>query len=246
MEVYDRSKDPLEQLETFKAHMTLHSFSGEIVCRAFPLTLKGVARTWFGSLLPWTIGSFDELARLFMTQFMSSRKRRRPATYLLTVKQRDGKSLKSYLSLFNKECMTIDDQDEKITLAVLLGGMWPRNPFMARIAQRTPTTLREFMDQADGFINAKDTLEILTTSRRSEMERWSKWIKKRLDKKEVTAVKGEKGTARPKEKGRSPSSAAHWTPGSLEFGSRRESRTEPIKGARPRQGGPPVLRGPYD
>lgn len=30
MEVYDRSKDPLEQLKTFKVHMTLNSFLGKI------------------------------------------------------------------------------------------------------------------------------------------------------------------------------------------------------------------------
>lgn len=32
MEMYDRSKDPLEHLETFKVHMTLHGFSGKIAC----------------------------------------------------------------------------------------------------------------------------------------------------------------------------------------------------------------------
>lgn len=58
--------------------------------------------------------------------------------------------------------MTTDYQDEKITLAALLGGIWPRNPFMAEIALQTPTTLRELMDRADGFINVEDTLEALT------------------------------------------------------------------------------------
>lgn len=66
--------------------------------------------------------------------------------------------------------MTTDDQDEKITLASLLRGIWPRNPFMVEIARRTPTTLREFMDQADGFINAKDTLEAPTASHWTKME----------------------------------------------------------------------------
>lgn len=62
IEVYDGSKDPLEHLETFKAHMTLHEFPGEIFFRAFPLILEGAERTWFESLPPETIGSFDKLA----------------------------------------------------------------------------------------------------------------------------------------------------------------------------------------
>ncbi|XP_041027035.1 uncharacterized protein LOC121267253 [Juglans microcarpa x Juglans regia] len=158
IEAYDGSKDPLEHLETFKAHMILHGFPNEVACRAFPITLKGAARSWFASLRPGTVDSFNELAHLFLTYFMASRTRRRPAAYLLTVKQRDDENLKSYLCRFNKERMTTDDQDEKITLAALLGGVWPRNLFMKEIARKTPTSLREFMDRADGFINAEDTL----------------------------------------------------------------------------------------
>lgn len=61
MQIYNRSKDPVEHLEMCKAHMTLHSFLREIVCRAFPLTLKGAARVWFESLLLGTMGSFNKL-----------------------------------------------------------------------------------------------------------------------------------------------------------------------------------------
>lgn len=62
IEAYDGSKDPLEHLETFKAHMTLHDFLSEVACRAFPLTLRGAARAWFGSLRSGTMGSFNDLA----------------------------------------------------------------------------------------------------------------------------------------------------------------------------------------
>ncbi|XP_041010255.1 uncharacterized protein LOC121254329 [Juglans microcarpa x Juglans regia] len=136
---YLRYKEPLEHLETFKAHMTLHELLGEVACKAFPLTLKGTARAWFGSLPPGTIDSFVELARLFLMQFMASRKMRHPAAYLLIVKQWDDEILKSYLSRFNREHMTTDDQDEKITLAALLGGL-SHNPFMTEITWKTPTS----------------------------------------------------------------------------------------------------------
>lgn len=66
MEVYDGSKDPLEHLETFKAHMTLHGFSREVVCQAFLLTLKRVAWGWFGSLPLGSMNSFGKLARPFL------------------------------------------------------------------------------------------------------------------------------------------------------------------------------------
>ncbi|KAF5469063.1 hypothetical protein F2P56_013163 [Juglans regia] len=129
--------------------MTLHGFPGETN----------------------SIESFEELGRQFLTQLMASRKCRRPSVYLLTVKQLEDESLKAYLTRFNKEKMTTD-QDEKIMLAALLEGVWPRSPFMAELARKTPSTLQEFMDKVDDFINAEDTLIALTTQpeRRSERE----------------------------------------------------------------------------
>ncbi|KAF5481765.1 hypothetical protein F2P56_002393 [Juglans regia] len=177
IEIYDGERDPLKHLETFRAHMTLHGFPGEVACRAFPLTFKGPACVWFISLAPGSVDSFGELTRLFLTQFMSSRRRWRLMTYLLTIKQAEDESLKSYLSRFNKECIAIVDQDEKITLAALLGGVWPRSQFMAELARRNPMTLREFMDHAEPFINVEYTFRALTEPRRKELEQVEKRTK---------------------------------------------------------------------
>ncbi|XP_041001653.1 uncharacterized protein LOC121247356 [Juglans microcarpa x Juglans regia] len=102
---------------------------------------------------------------------MSSRRRRCPVAYLLTIKQGEEESLKTYLARFNRERMTTDDQDKKITLAALLGRVWWRSQFMAELARWTLLTLQGFMDQADNFINVEDTLWALTESRKNELER---------------------------------------------------------------------------
>ena len=44
---YDGVKDPLNHLKTFKTLMHLQGVADEIMCRAFPTTLKGAARIWF-------------------------------------------------------------------------------------------------------------------------------------------------------------------------------------------------------
>ena len=41
---YDEVMDPLDHLETFKTLMHLQGVADEIICRAFPTTLKGAAR----------------------------------------------------------------------------------------------------------------------------------------------------------------------------------------------------------
>lgn len=64
---------------------------------------------------------------------MANRRSRRLVAYLLTFKQREYESLKAYLARFNKECMTANEEDEKITLAMMLGGVW--RPFLGIVGQ---------------------------------------------------------------------------------------------------------------
>ena len=61
IESYDGVKDPLDHLETFKTLMHLQGVPNEIMCRAFPTTLKGPARIWFNRLTPNPINTFKEL-----------------------------------------------------------------------------------------------------------------------------------------------------------------------------------------
>ena len=62
IEAYDGSKDPLDHLELFKTFMHLQGVPDEIICQAFPTTLKGPARIWFSRLSPNSIGTFKELS----------------------------------------------------------------------------------------------------------------------------------------------------------------------------------------
>ena len=59
---YDEVKDPLDHLETFKTLMHLQGVANEIMCRAFPTTLKGATRIWFSRLTPSSISTFKKLS----------------------------------------------------------------------------------------------------------------------------------------------------------------------------------------
>jgi hypothetical protein len=91
---YDGSGDPSDHIEGFRAHLALYGTPDEIACRAFPLTLKGVAKDWFNNLKPQSIDSFDTLGRQFMNQFLAVRRRKKNPAYLLSLIQENEEPLK--------------------------------------------------------------------------------------------------------------------------------------------------------
>ena len=57
-ETFNGTKDPFDYLEAFKTIMQLQAVPEEIMCRAFPMGLRGSTRVWFNKLELESIGSF--------------------------------------------------------------------------------------------------------------------------------------------------------------------------------------------
>ena len=57
LDSYDGTRDPCDHIVTFKTIMYLQGVPDEIMCRAFPTTLKRPARVWFSKIPPNIIGS---------------------------------------------------------------------------------------------------------------------------------------------------------------------------------------------
>ena len=55
IESYNRAKDPLDHLESFKTLMHLQGVANKIMCKAFPTILRGPTGIWFSRLTPNSI-----------------------------------------------------------------------------------------------------------------------------------------------------------------------------------------------
>ena len=99
---YEGVKDPLDHLETFKTLMHLQGVADEIMCRAFPTSLKGAARIWFSRLTPNSVSTFKELSAQFTTHFIGRHRYKKSTACLMSIKQRKDETLRSYTSRFNK------------------------------------------------------------------------------------------------------------------------------------------------
>ena len=123
VETYDGLKDPLDHLELFKALMHLQGIADETMCRAFPTTLKGPVRIWFSRLMPNSTNTFKELSTQFASHFIGGHRYKKSSACLMSIKQREEKTLRSYITRFNKETLSIDEADNKILVAAFTNGL---------------------------------------------------------------------------------------------------------------------------
>ena len=103
--------------------MHLQVVPDEIMCRAFPTTLKGPTRVWFSKLPPNTITSFKELSKLFINNFVGGQRQKHSLSSVLNIKQGENESLRTFISHFNREALLVDEMDDKILLVAFYNGV---------------------------------------------------------------------------------------------------------------------------
>ena len=94
IEMFDGTKDPVDHLNSYKNQMELYGYQDPVRFRAFAITLKGPALSWFNRLPPSSISSFRELSFAFVSHFIGARTYRKLSYHLLTIKQSPQENLK--------------------------------------------------------------------------------------------------------------------------------------------------------
>ena len=94
--------------------MPIQGVADEIMCRAFPTTLKGPTRVWFSKLTPNSINTLKDLSAQFASHFIEGHRYKKSIVCLMSIKQREDEMLRSYITCFNKEALSIDETDDKI------------------------------------------------------------------------------------------------------------------------------------
>ncbi|GKV32530.1 hypothetical protein SLEP1_g41127 [Rubroshorea leprosula] len=155
LETYDGTKDPDDHLHAFYSCMQAQNASNALMCKIFPSTLRGNARTWYYSLPPRSISSYTEMASAFATKFSSRRLIRKTTTELMRVKQRDGESLKNYMSKFNDAVLEVNSFDQAVGIAAVISGL-KHDRFRDSLIKHAATTISEVNDRSLKFITAEE------------------------------------------------------------------------------------------
>ena len=157
LEPFDRLKDPQDHLNTFKITLGLQQPPDEILCRSFPPTLKRAAREWFSKLPTSSINSFEQLSNAFLCHFVGGQCPKRPVDHLLTIRQGEKETLRSYVKRFTRETLKVNKADDKVQLTTFKAGLKSRE-FVVSLVKNPFKTMVEMLLKAQKYMNAEDAL----------------------------------------------------------------------------------------
>nr|XP_023902335.1 uncharacterized protein LOC112014187 [Quercus suber] len=129
----------------------------EILCRSFPTTLKGAAQEWFTKLPTSSMNNFEQLGSAFVCHFVSGQRPKRPNDHLLTIKQGEKETLRSYVTRFTRGTLEVDKADDKVQLTAFKAGLKSRE-FVISLAKNPPKTMADMLLKAQKYMNVEDAL----------------------------------------------------------------------------------------
>ncbi|XP_021598868.1 uncharacterized protein LOC110604887 [Manihot esculenta] len=157
MVAYEGTGNPREHVLNYKTFMEQQTLSNALMCKVFPTTLIGPARTWFNSLEAGSIRSFGDLATIFISRFIAGVPVDRKTSYLETVRQRRNETLREYVARFNTEALQIPELDENRAVEAMQKGTTSPE-FFGSLSRKPPTLLAELMKRAEKYIMQDDAL----------------------------------------------------------------------------------------
>lgn len=136
-EPFDGLKDSQDHLNTFKTTLGLQQPPDEILCHSFPTTLRGAAREWFTKLPTSSIDTFEQLSNAFLHHFIGGQRPKRTADHLLTIRQGEKETLRSYVKCFTRETLEVDEADDMVQLTTFKAGLRSRD-LVSSLAKNPP------------------------------------------------------------------------------------------------------------
>ena len=82
---------------------------------------------------------------------------KRPADHLLTIRQGEKETLRSYVKCFTRETLEVDEADDKVQLTTFKAGLRSRD-LVASLAKNPLRTMVEMLLKAQKYMNAEDAV----------------------------------------------------------------------------------------
>ena len=94
---------------------------------------------------------------MFVNNFIGGQRHKRSLSSLLTIEQGKNESLRSFITRFNREALTVDEVDDKLLLVAFHNGV-NSDLFIHKFYEKEPQFMAELVHLAQNFMNAEDAI----------------------------------------------------------------------------------------
>ena len=107
--------------------------------------------------MPNSINTFKELSTPFTLHFIGGHRYKKSTACLMSIKQWEDETLKSYITRFNKEALSIDEANDNILVAAFINGL-RKGKFLFSLCKNDPKTMSKVLYRATKYMNVEDAL----------------------------------------------------------------------------------------
>ncbi|XP_020258764.1 uncharacterized protein LOC109835189 [Asparagus officinalis] len=136
-----------------------------VLCRCFPVTLKGSAKHWWNALNKRSIDSFWQLSQKFIHHFLADTKQKLPPHVLIQMRQGQDESLRAYFKRFQAKRLEVNDPGSAVAMSVLAAGLQD-NELADSLAKKPVANYEQLMSKAHRYMDMEDVRAYKTSARR--------------------------------------------------------------------------------
>jgi hypothetical protein len=170
--MYDGHSDLKQFLMSYEATISSYGGNTAVMAKSFVMAVKNVAQTWYSSLRPGTITSWQKLKDMLATSFQGFQTKPVTAQALFQCMQDHEEYLQAYVQRFLRLRAQAPTVPNEIIIEAMIKGLRP-GPMAQSFARKPPQTLEKLLQKMDEYIWADNDFR----QRREEAYRFSEMTK---------------------------------------------------------------------
>jgi hypothetical protein len=151
--MYDGYSDPKQFLMSYEATISSYGGNTAIKAKSFVMAVKSIAQTWYSSLRPGTITSWQNLKDMLITSFQGFQTKPVTAQALFQCTQDHEEYLQAYVQRFLRLKAQAPIVPNEIVIEAMIKGLRP-GPTAQYFARKPPQTLEKLLQKMDEYIRA--------------------------------------------------------------------------------------------
>jgi hypothetical protein len=166
--MYDGHSGLKQLLMSYEATISSYGGNTVVMAKSFVMAVKSVAQTWYSSLRPGTITSWQKLKNMLITSFQGFQTKPVTAQALFQCTQDHEEYLQAYVRRFLRLRAQAPTVPNEIVIEAMIKGLRP-GPSAQYFARKPPQTLEKLLQKMDEYIRADNDFR----QRREEAYRFS-------------------------------------------------------------------------